>query len=80
MGHDTIGDFVSGQDHIQLDYAAFNASDASNFSAWLGLHVTPVNGGDLLIDLNLNGQDTILLKNASAAGLHANDFILPPSL
>jgi Ca2+-binding RTX toxin-like protein len=80
VGHDTIGDFVSGQDHIQLDYAAFNASDASNFSAWLGLHVTPVNGGDLLIDLNLNGQDTILLKNASAAGLHANDFILPPSL
>jgi hypothetical protein len=31
----------------------------------------------LLIDLDLNGANTILLKNASVAGLHASDFILP---
>jgi Ca2+-binding RTX toxin-like protein len=82
IGHDTIGDFMSGQDHIQLDYAAFTAGDANSFNAWLASHVTTVNAGsDLLIDLNPDGQhpgqDTILLKNASIGGLHANDFILP---
>jgi Ca2+-binding RTX toxin-like protein len=78
IGHDTVGDFMAGQDHIQLDYAAFHPSDANSFTAWLATHVTtPTGSGDLLIDLNLNGQDTILLKNASIAGLHASDFILP---
>jgi Ca2+-binding RTX toxin-like protein len=77
IGNDTIGDFMSGQDHIQLDYAAFNPSDANSFNAWLATHVTTVNNGsDLLIDLNLNSHDTILLKNASFGGLHASDFIL----
>ena len=77
-GQDTIGDFMSGQDHIQLNnYAAFDPSSASSFNTWFASHVTtPVGSGDLLIDLNLNGQDTILLKNASLGGLHANDFIL----
>ena len=80
IGHDTIGDFNSGQDHIQLDYAAF---DANSFSAWLASHVTTVNNGsDLLINLNpagLNpGSDTILLQNAASGGLHVNDFILHP--
>ena len=56
-GQDTIGDFMSGQDHIQLDYAAFNPSDASSFNAWLAGHVTIVNSGsDILIDLNPDGQ------------------------
>jgi Ca2+-binding RTX toxin-like protein len=82
IGHDTIGDFMSGQDHIQLDYAAFDPSSASSFNTWFGSHVTIVNSGsDILIDLNPNGlqagQETILLKNASFGGLHANDFILP---
>jgi Ca2+-binding RTX toxin-like protein len=81
IGQDTIGDFMSGQDHIQLDYAAFNPGDASSFNAWLAGHVTIANSGsDLLIDLHLNsltGHDTILLKNASFGGLHASDFILP---
>jgi Ca2+-binding RTX toxin-like protein len=63
IGHDTIGDFISGQDHIQLDYAAFHPSDPNSFATWLTTHVsTPTGSGDLLIDLNLNGQDTILLK------------------
>jgi Ca2+-binding RTX toxin-like protein len=77
IGQDTIGDFMSGQDHIQLDYAAFTAN---SFSAWLTDHVTTANSGsDILIDLHLNnltGHDTILLKNASVGGLHASDFIL----
>jgi Ca2+-binding RTX toxin-like protein len=79
IGQDTIGDFMSGQDHIKLDYAAFDPSSASSFNAWFGSHVSIV-GGDILIDLhvnNLTGHDTILLKNASFGGLHANDFILP---
>ncbi|GEM_PF-819820 len=78
IGHDTIGDFVSGQSHIELDYAAFDASGAASFNAWYSTHVH-TNGGDLLIDLSLSGtdgKDTILLKNASIGGLHANDFIL----
>jgi len=78
IGHDTIGDFVSGQDNIKLDYLAFTPGDANSFSTWLSGHVTTVNSGsDLLIDLDLNGANTILLKNASVAGLHASDFILP---
>ncbi|MFZ2158932.1 MAG: hypothetical protein WAV72_22820, partial [Bradyrhizobium sp.] len=81
IGHDTIGDFMSGQDHIQLDYAAFNPNDATSFAAWLLSHVTTDNNGnDLIIDLNRDGahpgQDTIRLQNASFGGLHANDFIL----
>ncbi|MDE2378885.1 cadherin-like domain-containing protein [Bradyrhizobium sp.] len=82
IGHDTIGDFISGQDKIQLDYQAFNPADPSSFSTWFATHVTAVNGGDLQIDLNTDGlhpnQDVILLKNASIGGLQANDFILHP--
>ena len=77
IGHDTISDFASGQDHIKLDYLAFTPGDANSFSTWFSGHVTTVNSGsDLLIDLDLNGANTILLKNASVAGLHASDFIL----
>ncbi|WP_280705032.1 VCBS domain-containing protein [Bradyrhizobium sp. BR13661] len=78
IGHDTIGDFVSGQDHLRLDVAAFDVNDPGSFNAWYGAHVAAVNSGsDLLIDLNHDGKDTILLKNASVGGLHAHDFILP---
>jgi Ca2+-binding RTX toxin-like protein len=80
IGHDTIGDFVSGQDHIALDYAAFDSSGPNDFSHWLQNHAT-ASGGDVLIDLNPDGthpnQDTILLKNVALANLHANDFIIP---
>ncbi|WP_291617741.1 FG-GAP-like repeat-containing protein [Bradyrhizobium sp.] len=82
IGHDTIGDFQSGEDHIQIDYtldAPFDPNDAASFNTWLAGHVT-TNGGDLLIDLDSNGvnQNTILLQNASIAGLRASDFILHP--
>ncbi|QWG18005.1 FecR domain-containing protein [Bradyrhizobium sediminis] len=77
IGNDTIGDFMSGQDHIQLDYAAFDSSGSNDFSAWVAAGHVIIDGNDVLIDLHLNGQNTIRLQNASFGGLHANDFILP---
>lgn len=79
IGHDTIQDFITDTDHIQLDYAAFDAGDPASFAAWLSDHATQQSNGDLLIDLNVNGPDvdTILLKNTSINSLRANDFILP---
>ena len=56
--------------------AAFDASIPGDFNTWIGSHATAVNNdSDLLI--NLNGVDTILLKNVALASLQANDFILP---
>ncbi|UVO26369.1 cadherin-like domain-containing protein [Bradyrhizobium arachidis] len=79
IGHDTIQDFITDTDHIQLDYAAFDAGDPTSFAAWLSDHATQQANGDLLVDLNVNGPDvdTILLKNTSINSLRANDFILP---
>ena len=42
IGHDTIGDFTSGQDHIALDYEAFHAGDSNDFSQWLQNHADGV--------------------------------------
>lgn len=79
-GHDVIADFVPGQDKISLDYAAFTATGANDFSHWLASHAVAA-GNDVFIDLNPGGshpnQDTILLKNLTMANLHASDFILP---
>jgi VCBS repeat-containing protein len=82
-GHDTVADFTPGQDHISLDYAAFNASQPNGFANWLASHAAPANGDhDVLIDLNVDGHhpgvDTILLKNVTIASLHAGDFIVHP--
>ena len=77
IGHDTIGDFIAGHDHIALDYAAFDAIGPNDFSAWVAAGHVTVSGSDVLIDLNLDAQNTILLRNVSIANLHANDFILP---
>jgi VCBS repeat-containing protein len=78
-GHDTVADFTPGQDHISLDYHAFNSDGPNNFTSWLSSHTT-IHGSDLLIDLNADGHhpgvDTILLKNV--ATLHAGDFIVHP--
>ncbi len=80
-GHDTIADFVPGQDKISLDYQAFGSGESNDFTDWLNSHAT-VRGGDVLIDLNVDGVhpnvDTILLKNVNIASLHSNDFILHP--
>ena len=76
-GHDTIADFTPGVDQISLDYHAFDAVAGPNdFTNWLGTHAT-FSGGDVLIDLNVNGQpgvDTILLKNVALGNLQASDF------
>lgn len=79
-GHDTIIAFAPGQDDINLGHEAFAASGPNDFAHWLASHATAVNG-DVLIDLNVNGehlnQDTILLKNVALASLRDSDFILP---
>jgi Ca2+-binding RTX toxin-like protein len=78
-GHDTIADFTPGLDQISLDYHAFDTEGPNNFTNWLATHAT-VSGGDVLLDLNVNGLhpgvDTILLKNVATASLQAGDFIL----
>jgi hypothetical protein len=81
-GHDTVYNFTPGQDDIKLNYNGATApfTDQNSFNTWLASHAT-TSGSDLLIDLNPDnlhpGQDTILLKNVTAAALHANDFIIP---
>nr|WP_249792339.1 nidogen-like domain-containing protein [Bradyrhizobium sp. BRP22] len=77
IGYDTISDFVAGQDRIELDYVAFGPNGQNDFDHWLESHAT-VENGNVLIDLDGNGHNTILLKNVALASLHANDFILPP--
>ena len=69
----TITDFKAGEDHIDL--RAFSFVDSSNMAAWLGSHAA-ASGVDTLITLN-NG-DSITLKNAALASLHASDFIVSP--
>ena len=66
--HDTIVNFTSGQDHIDLSFL-----NASNTSDWMAHHVT-ASGADTLI--TIDAADTILLKGVNAANLHASDFIL----
>jgi Ca2+-binding RTX toxin-like protein len=80
IGHDVVNDFRPGQDHIQLDYLAFTPGDTGSFDDWLLAHSTPApgNANSLLIDFDLNGQNTVVLQNVSRAALHMNDFILAP--
>jgi hypothetical protein len=66
---DTIVNFTSGQDHIDLS-AVVTTTDTQ---AWLAQHAT-VSGSDTLI--TIDAADTILLKGVTAANLHANDFIV----
>jgi Ca2+-binding RTX toxin-like protein len=78
-GHDIISDFKQG-DKIELDYqtAPFSAGDPGGFANWLANHAAATDGGDVLIDLNVDGLhpnvDTILLKHYSIANLQASDF------
>jgi Ca2+-binding RTX toxin-like protein len=75
MGHGTINDFTTGQDHIQLNLAV-PFSDETSFQNWAASHVAAQSAGaDTLITFDAN--DTILLKNVNIANLHASDFILP---
>jgi hypothetical protein len=64
--HDTIVNFTSGTDHIDLSFL-----NASNVSDWMAHHVT-ASGADTLITIDT--ADTILLKGVGS--VQASDFIL----
>jgi VCBS repeat-containing protein len=68
--NDTITNFTSGQDHVDLS-AVVTASDVG---AWMAQHVaaSPANSADTLI--TINASDTILLKGV--AHVQASDFIV----
>jgi VCBS repeat-containing protein len=66
---DTITDFTTGQDHIDL--RAFSEVNSANIDTWLGTHAA-ASGDDTLI--TLDGGDTIRVKDV--ATLHVNDFIV----
>nr|WP_161491317.1 LamG-like jellyroll fold domain-containing protein [Bradyrhizobium neotropicale] len=70
--HDTIVNFTSGQD--QIDLSAVVTTD--NASAWMAQHVTasPANSADTLI--TIDAADTIVLKGVSVGSLHASDFVV----
>jgi VCBS repeat-containing protein len=63
--HDTVLNFASGSDHIDL--SAINATSAAD---WFANHVA-TNGADTLV--TIDAADTILVRGAHLA---ANDFIL----
>jgi Ca2+-binding RTX toxin-like protein len=77
IGHDTIGDYNNGSDHIELNFAApFVAGNEASFQSWAtSLSHVVQQGNDTLITFDTN--DTILLKNVNTANVHASDFILP---
>lgn len=70
--HDTIVNFGSGHDHIDLS-AVVTTLDVS---AWMSQHVaaSSTNSADTLI--TIDAADTILLKGVTASSLHASDFIV----
>lgn len=71
-GHDTIFDFQTHVDHIDLS-AVVSTNDVT---AWIAQHVTasPLNGADTLI--TLDAHNTILLHNVTHTNLSASDFIV----
>lgn len=80
-GHDTIGDFSTGGDKIDLGYTV--PSDPTNsavFDHWLSSMASTV-GNDTLIDLDPHpdlshpGSNTVLLQNVYMGNLQASDFV-----
>jgi hypothetical protein len=65
--HDTVVNFTSGADHIDLSAVV----TASNTADWMAQHVA-ASGGDTLI--TIDAADTILLKGVSS--VQASDFII----
>jgi serralysin len=65
LGHDTINDFVSGQDVIELHDGLFANANAALAAA----HQV---GADVVITVDAN--DNITLHNFALANLHASDF------
>jgi VCBS repeat-containing protein len=72
-GNDTITDFATGQDHIDLR-AFSDFVNADNVDQWLVDHASQANPADVLI--TLDGNDSITLKNVALTTLHASDFIV----
>jgi hypothetical protein len=72
--HDTILNFTSGEDHIDL-CAIVTTSDVSS---WMAQHVaaSSTNPADTLI--TIDAADTILLKGVTVGNLQASDFIVHP--
>jgi VCBS repeat-containing protein len=70
MGNTTIGDFQSGQDHIDL--SGIVATD--DLVQWLASHATESPTNDTLITID-DGQ-TITLTNVAPASLSTGDFIV----
>jgi Ca2+-binding RTX toxin-like protein len=65
-GQDTVLDFKSGTDHIDLT----GQSVVSDFNDMINNHVTTLHG-DLTIHM---GADTLTLANTQVSDLHVNDF------
>lgn len=81
-GHDTIGDFSTGGDRIDLGYdVPFDPNNSTPFDRWL-ISVAQIVGNDTLIDLDPNpdllhpGPNTVLLKNVYLGNLQASDFVV----
>ncbi|MDI1262056.1 MAG: calcium-binding protein [bacterium] len=76
MGHDVIGDFIPGEEKIDLNFTALFTDEAS-FQGWASTsnHIVQ-QGSDTLISFDV--ADSILLKGVSSTNLHASDFILHP--
>ena len=72
--HDTIVNFTSGEDHI--DVSAIVAT--SDIASWMDHHVaaSPTNPADTLV--TIDAADTILLKDVSFDGILPSDFIVHP--
>ena len=66
FGKDTIFDFDTSHDHLQIDHSIFN-----NFAA-VQSHMQQV-GNDTVI--TYDAADTITLLNVHVASLHASDFV-----
>jgi VCBS repeat-containing protein len=74
-GHTVIGDFTSGEDHIDL--SGIVATD--DLAEWIAGHVSqsPANGADTLI--TVCDDLTITLRNVLPTGLSTTDFIVSPA-
>jgi Ca2+-binding RTX toxin-like protein len=74
-GHDTIYDFQTNLDHIDLSALASTVTQSS-LCNWMTDHVlaNPLNSADTLI--TLDAGNTILLHNVAYTSLHASDFIV----
>lgn len=72
MGFDGIGDFVTGQDKIDLNFSA-PFTDEVSFQAWAAGHVTAQTGSTMI---TFDASDSIFLLNVNKANLHASDFIV----